>query len=100
MIRTPFPSEWDTSQLPADRRAHLESGASFEQIVSRLLGESTVIRAMICPYQTPAPGEPEDARQIVLLISVGFENCDLLYNAPDGLRARYWQSPDHGSTAT
>ena len=28
------------------------------------------------------------------------QTCDLIYNAPDGMRGRYWQSPDHGFAAT
>lgn len=37
---------------------------------------------------------------MIFLICVGDETCDLLYNASDGLRGRYWQSPDHGFGAT
>jgi len=76
---------------------------SFEEMVVRLLGETTVLRSTICPYESPTPGEPKqarEARQIIFLIQGGHETCDLLYNAPDGLRGRYWQSPDHGSAAT
>jgi hypothetical protein len=59
-----------------------------------------VIRVGIKPYNTPARGEAKDARQAIFLIRVGEEICDLLYNAPDGLRGRYWQSPDHGFGAS
>ena len=102
-IRKPSPTEWDTSQLPNGRRTYLDSGMSFEEMVARLLGETTVIRSTICPYESPASDEPKQARkarQIIFLIQGGHETCDLLYNAPDGLRGRYWQSPDHGSAAT
>jgi hypothetical protein len=102
-IRTPFSSEWDTTQLPAERRAHLDSGLSFEQMVSRVLTEMKIIRVSVKPYEMPAPGEPKDARdarQIIFLLGVADETCDLLFNAPDGLRGRYWQSPDHGVDAT
>jgi hypothetical protein len=34
------------------------------------------------------------------VIKLRTESCDLLYNAPDGFRGRYWQSPDHGFSAT
>jgi hypothetical protein len=101
MIRRPFAAEWDTSQLTEDRRAYLDSGLSFEEMISQLLSETTVISATICPYRDPAPGEKtKNARQVVFLVGIGKETCDLLYNAPDGLRGRYWQSPDHGSAAT
>jgi hypothetical protein len=33
-------------------------------------------------------------------VNVGHVTCDLLYNAPDGLRGRYWQSRDHGIMAS
>jgi hypothetical protein len=100
MIRKPFPAEWDTSQLPDSRRAYLNSGLSFEEIASRVGAEMQIIRVAIKPYKTPARGEAKDARQAIFLIRVGEEVCDLLYNTPDGLRGRYWQSPDHGFGAT
>jgi hypothetical protein len=52
------------------------------------------------PYKASAKGEPKSARQVIFLVSAGHETCDLLYHAPDGLRGRYWQSPDHGLLAT
>jgi hypothetical protein len=101
MIRAPFPAEWNTSQLPGNRRAYLESGILFEDLASRLITESHVMHVKLKRYRDPAPGEPKDARQVVFLIRVGDETTlDLLYNAPDGLRGRYWQSPDHGFMAT
>jgi hypothetical protein len=100
MIRAPFPNEWNTSQIPNNRRIYLDSGLSFEEITSRVLDETGVIHSEIKSYEAPARGEPRDAQQVIFLISVGDETCDLFYNAPDGLRGRYWQSPDHGCRAT
>ncbi len=100
MIRRPLPAEWDTSQLSLDRRAYLDDGLSFEEIVAGLFTEMQVTCATIQPYRTPAASEPRDARQVVFVFSTSKEACDLLYNAADGLRARYWQSPDHGFEAT
>jgi hypothetical protein len=100
MIRRPFPDEWDTSQLLGSRRVYLESGLSFETIVARMASETQIIGVRIEPYGMPAPGEPKDARQIVFQVRVDHETCDLFYNAPDGLRGLYWQSPDHGAHAT
>ena len=88
------------SELPAKRRACLDVAVSFEEIASRVLIEMKIIRVAIEPYRMPAPGEPKNARQVLFLICVGDETCDLFYNARDGLRARYWQSPDHGFGAT
>jgi hypothetical protein len=100
MIRCPFPFEWDTSQLPPYRRAYLDRGLSFEEIASRIWSEMQIVNVTIKPYGTPGSGEPKDARQVVFVVDVGNEACDLLYNAPDGLRARYWQTPDCGFEAT
>lgn len=100
MIRRPFPTEWNTAQLSGNRRTYLDSGLSFEEVASQILTEMQIIRGAIEPYRTPAPGEPKDAQQVIFLICVGDETLDLLYNAPDGLRGRYWQSPDHGFGAT
>jgi hypothetical protein len=100
MVRKPFTTEWNTSQIPDNRRTYLDNGSSFEEMASQILAEMRIIRGAIEPYRMPALGEPKNARQIIFLIGVGYETCDLLYNAPDGLRGRYWQSPDHGLGAT
>jgi hypothetical protein len=100
MIRQPFPSEWDTSRLPGSRRAYLDSGLSFEQIVARAHAEMHVVHFKLKPYKDPGIGEARDARQVIFLFRISLETCDLLYNAADGLRGRYWQSPDHGFCAT
>jgi hypothetical protein len=100
MIRLPFPTKWDTSQLPTNRRSYLDSDLSFQEIADRVLTEMQIIRVNIEPYKTPARGEPKDARQVAFLVGIGEETSDLLYNARDGLRGRYWQSPDHGFEAT
>jgi hypothetical protein len=100
MIRKPRLSEWNTSQLPHDRRVYLEDSLRFEDIVASIVSEARFLRNRIEPYNAPPRGDPRDARQIIFQIDVGEKACDLLYNAPDGLRGRYWQSPDHGFTAT
>jgi hypothetical protein len=102
-IRQPFSHEWNTTQLPAERRSYLDGGVSFEGMVSRVLTEMQIIRVSVKPYDMPPPGEAENARrarQIIFLFRVADKTCDLLFNAPDGLRGRYWQSPDHGAAAT
>src|SRR5262249_48756124 len=48
-------------------------------------------------------GEPpgaRKARRICFVVGVGNRAWDLFYNAPDGLRGRYWQSPNVGCLAT
>lgn len=100
MIRSPSEADWDISKLPTDRQAYLKLGLSFERIVTRIARECEITRATIKPYDAPARGEPKDARQIVFRFRVSKETCDLFFNAPDGLRGRYWQSPDHGFAAT
>ena len=101
MIRKPFPDEWDVSGLPSDRRKLLDGDLSFEEMLSRM--GAKVVRARIEPYQNPPQdekSEAREARQAIFVVRVASQTCDLLYNAPDGLRGRYWQSPDHGFDAT
>lgn len=92
-------AEWDISQLSPER-SYLNSGLSFEEIASRITATAEVLRVHVKRYETPARGEPEDARQVTFLLRAHPHTCDLLFNAPDGLRGRYWQSPDHGFLAT
>ncbi|MCK1303900.1 hypothetical protein IVB33_39910 [Bradyrhizobium sp. 24] len=98
-IKPPSKTEWDTSALAASRRAYLDEGLSFEQIAARVIGSATLISSRIEPYRT-APGDEEDGRQIIFVVRAAPQTSDLLYNAPDGMRGRYWQSPDHGFAAT
>jgi hypothetical protein len=100
MIRAPTAAEWDTSKLSPERRVYLDCGSRFEDMGARLLNEMEIVHATIAHYRDPAQDEPTDARQAAFVITVSSELCDLLYNAPDGLRGRYWQSPDHGFLAT
>jgi hypothetical protein len=65
-----------------------------------MLAETQIIGGEIKPYKNPARGETKEARQVIFRVRVSHQTSDLLYNAPDGLRARYWQSPDHGFLAT
>ncbi|WP_440642025.1 hypothetical protein ACSHT2_13685 [Bradyrhizobium sp. PUT101] len=99
MITPPCTMRWDTSELSAERRSYLDEGLSFEQIAARLVESATVISSCIEPYRTAPRGE-EDGRQIIFVLRSDQQTCDLFYNAPDGLRGRYWQSPDHGFAAT
>jgi hypothetical protein len=91
--------EWDTSNLSAERRAYLDSNFSFEAIASRVISKSEIAKVEIRPYGDAPPHE-KDGRQVVFLIHLVREESDLLYNSADGLRGRYWQSPDNGSVAT
>jgi hypothetical protein len=103
MIRMPNQTEWDTSALSVVRRAYLDANFSYEDIASRVVREAKIINSKIEPYRRPPPGATKDvvsARQVIFVIRVDRETCDLLYSARDGLRARYWRSPDHGIAAT
>lgn len=100
MIRRPSQSEWDTSLLPPERRHYLDIDIGFEDIVIRAVNELEVVGCRIKPFTSPAKGEPKDARQVIFRTQVTKETNDLLWNARDGLRARYWQSPGHGDDAT
>lgn len=98
-MKPPDRAEWDTSQLTPER-SYLNAGLSFEAIASRIVATARVFRVHLKPYETPGYYEPKDARQVTFLMRADPEACDLLFNAPDGLRGRYWQSPDHGFLAT
>jgi hypothetical protein len=99
MIRPPSNREWDASAVSARGRAYLDDGLSYEKIAARVITSATVISARIKPYDDAPPGE-KDGRQIIFVVRGAPQACDLLYSAPDGMRGRYWQSPDHGFDAT
>jgi len=98
-MKSPSATEWDMSSLSAERRAYLDEGLSFQQIAARVIDSVNVISNEIEPYRT-APQTEKDGRQIIFVVRVAPTLCDLLYNAPDGMRGRYWQSPDCGFAAT
>ncbi len=86
--------------FPPSRRAYLEQ-ASFESLVVRVADEAVVTEAWVEPYNSPPPGVPKNAaRQIIYRLSVSEQTLDIFFNAPDGLRGRYYQGPDHGFEAT
>jgi hypothetical protein len=95
----PKSDEWDTSNLPTQRRAYLDQGLSFEDVTASTVSQAQVRKNWIKPYRD-APEELKNYRQACFRVFVGYQNCDLIYNAPDGLRGRYWQSPDIGFLAT
>ncbi|MET3842050.1 hypothetical protein [Bradyrhizobium sp. OAE829] len=99
MIKPPDKMEWNTAALSAKGRTYLDDNLSFEKIAAQVIKYATVISTLIEPYHDAPHGE-EDGRQIIFVVHVGLKTCDLLYNAPDGMRGRYWQSPDHGFAAT
>ena len=101
MIRRPDKTEWDTLALSAKRRAYLDVDLTFDEIATRVIESAEVISNRIESYKHSPPGERrEDGRQIIFIVRVELETCDLLYNAPDGMRGRYWQSPHYGFAAT
>ncbi len=100
MIARPPSSEWCVEQLPANRLAYLASNAPFEEIVEDIMSAVRVVQSHVKPYRDPHQDEAKEARQVTFVVDVGGRGSDLLYNAPDGLRARYWQSPDLGFCAT
>lgn len=58
-----------------------------------------VVDNRIDPYESTRDPREKKARQIIFRLSVSPRTCDLFYNARDGLRARYWQSPQEGHAA-
>ncbi|WP_029083961.1 hypothetical protein [Bradyrhizobium sp. th.b2] len=99
MLKPPDSIQWDTSQLALERQRYLEAGLSFEEIAARMLSSPhEIVGGRIEPYDT-APKQEKDGRQIIFTIRLDPTVSDLLYNARDGLRGRYWQSPDYGFLA-
>ena len=96
----PSASEWQfASEMPSERQARPMEGRSFEDIASDIVRRCTVIGVELRPYSTSRVDR--DARQIVFRIGLGDTAlCDAFFNAPDGLRGRYWQSPYAGDAAT
>jgi hypothetical protein len=96
----PSSDEWDTSNLPEFRRAYLDKQISFEEIAASINREPEILKACTRPIEKAPVEGPKDFRQIYFLIRVREQDYDLFYNAPDGLRGRYWQTPDAGFLAT
>jgi hypothetical protein len=92
----PKAAEWNTSALPPDRATQLDSGLSFEEIAAAIANNSTILASHAEPSRDTHAG----ARQVIFKIALPQPTYDAFYNAPDGLRGRYWQSPDHGFQAT
>lgn len=100
MAYIPGPDEWDTSVLPDERKAYLNAGHQFEEIVAALLAEAAIVDADVDPCEARPPVAPANARRACFRLRVSPKTYDLFYNAPDGLRGRYWQGPDIGYLAT
>lgn len=84
-------------------RAYLDADLCFEDIAAQAADRAGIVCGSVEPYRDRAPEEPKEARrarQAVFVARIDNETCDLLFNAPDGMRGRYWQSPEHGFLAT
>jgi hypothetical protein len=92
--------EWDTSNLPPSRRTYLDEGISFEDIAASTVIEAQILKTWIEPLRDPPKHGPKNFRQVCFLIRICKQTYDLFYNASDGIRGRYWQSPDIGFLAT
>jgi hypothetical protein len=71
-------------------------------IAALIFAQLEITKYWIKPLETPpkTPGFPKDFQQACFRLHVSNEAFDLFHNAPDGLRGRYWQSPDIGFLAT
>lgn len=99
-IRPPSQTEWDTSRMG---RTYLDASLHFEEMAARAADLAAILGGKIEPYRNRAPEDDPKARrarQAILVAKIDHKTCDLLFNAPDGLRGRYWQSPEHGFLAT
>ena len=95
----PGPNGWDTSKLPESRRAYLDNGRSFENIAGLIAAEAEITKYWIGPLRDKPKNFP-NFDQACFRVRVSSEAYDLFHNAPDGLRGRYWQSPEIGDLAT
>jgi hypothetical protein len=103
MIRKPGLAEWDISAVAVGARTYLADDLRFEDIAFRAATRAQVTNGQIRPYMDLDEDDPKDAhdaRQAIFVLKMDCKACDLLYHAPDGMRGRYWQSPDHGFLAT
>jgi hypothetical protein len=79
----------------------LDAGLRYEEIADSIVSEAKVLeKPTVIPYRDARSPAARRARQVVFQVWVSRKNCDLFFNAPDGLRGRYWQSPDLGFLAT
>ena len=93
------PEGWRLDLLPPDRQQLLSANQSFEQLAEKIASKAGVISASIEPCRTPPPSAPRMA-QVVFRITVERDELDRFHNGLDGLRARYWSSPQAGDRAT
>jgi hypothetical protein len=94
----PTPKDWDFSALPQHRRGYLERDSSFETIARVLENEASCEEPAIEPCRDGT--QPLGTWRINLLIKVQPQTSDMFYNGRDGVRGRYWQSPQAGDEAT
>jgi hypothetical protein len=98
LIAKPDPTEWDVKALAANGRAYLDDGTSFEEIIEQIFAEAS----FSCGRADPARAcdAPANTWRVHFEIAVSPTAADLFYNAPDGLRGRYWQAAETGDEAT
>jgi hypothetical protein len=98
-MKGPGPDDWSTARLPPSRRLYIDGGRSFEGIASLIVAKCEITKYWIEPLRDKPTGFP-NFDQACFRLRVSNEAFDLFHNAPNGLRGRYWQSPDVGFLAT
>jgi len=95
------PDEWFYEGLPWGRVARLES-FDFDTIVQHIVAGAKVAKQPeTLPFNDGRTSAARKARQTVFRIRLTPRHlCDTLYSGRDGLRARYWLSPEQGDAAT
>jgi hypothetical protein len=92
-------TEWRfASGMPRARASALDASL-FDEIVERFAGEVTVA-AVPVSEKAVDPKAPKGTTRATIALSVSPTTGDLIHNGRDGLRARYWISPDIGESAT
>jgi hypothetical protein len=94
-------SEWRYEGLPDQRIALLSGPCTFEQLTVRILTDGAIVEWGRDRYHSWKTEAEKRARQVIFRAALSPpELCDLFFNGRDGLRARYWHSPEAGDAAT
>ncbi|WP_193173914.1 hypothetical protein [Nisaea nitritireducens] len=96
----PEAKEWIFDKITSDRRKYLEQDIPFEETTKCILSSCQIFCCDYEKYHTPPDGTPDNTKQVLFKINTKKEFFDLFYSSRDGLRGRYWQSPDIGNVAT
>lgn len=91
-------SEWKFLEMENSRRSQLEA-VGFREIVEMIVRQGKLVAAPK-PERAKDRDAPPGTLRATFTIAIPATTGDLLHNGRDGLRARYWLSPEAGEHAT